>query len=302
MAEAIPMKFKSDDEEEEDMVESIPLRFKSDDENVAKATSAKTRVSTYKEGMADIIPVIFDVDMLNDIPAPLKIDEDMIDISVFEESKIIDEDEDKKPIEKNNFVVVKGAKFKSHEFALSRASFILKDWIKGTLKLPIPTEILKSVFLDEREGEEMVSKVGFNIKSQKKFLNEVLDWMIEDHRSLYTSNRLSKVDIKNICFRKLASCFNKSNLDIQTKITEDNMPNKKMLARLLNCSETLAECFRHIEIEGLRCAILYNKTRKIRQYCDCCIEMYIREDLRKHKHKEFPKKFVNHYNSTGLLI
>lgn len=190
----------------------------------------------------------------------------------------------------------------SNYYALGRASYLLRDWIKGNSELPIPRKTLDSVFIDENNGKQIKDQMEIDENLQRKFLDDILENMIEASRSNYVANRLPAQYIKQSCFRKLADYFNTHDLDIQTEVTETNMPYIKDIAQLFDCSEKVAKCISYKEIEEMRKYILNLQESKKDEFCDCCIKIYISEDLKSHKKSGFVKDFAKKYNSTGKLI
>lgn len=188
-------------------------------------------------------------------------------------------------------------------YNIEEAILILKDWITKKNKLPIPNEFLKDL-LKNIQDENCITfneKMINDLILQEKFLNEIIEELINTHRLNYVSENFKILKLKDQCFRKMASYFNSPNLTIYTKVTKENRPSKKILSKLFRCKQEITECITNDEIEATRIVILIEQQNKLRHHCDCCILNYIKKDLKYHKNKDFPEKFSIFHNIFEML-
>ena len=120
---------------------------------------------------------------------------------------------------------------------------------------------------------------------------------VEFENSYVLANALTNLFNKNQCFRKLASKFNTSNLDILSTITKFNKPTYQEIAKIFDCSEQIASYVTVKTIEKFRKWILHYQKRELLKLCDCCIKTFIKEDLKVYKRRKFTKNLQSVLNN-----
>ena len=194
--------------------------------------------------------------------------------------------------------------FKNYYLNLGHVSYILRDWIKSKKQLPIPCELIDSVFTIDYDGdlESLKQSMKKDVDFQKMFLDHIIDNLVDETRCNFVSEKLNHFYIRDRCFRELAGIFNTNNLDINTKVTAENMPETDSIIKLLRCTKEIAECITPKELDTIRKFILHQNEIQKNSTCDCCIQTYISKDIKVHKKKKFAKKFVAQYNSSKTLV
>ena len=196
--------------------------------------------------------------------------------------------------------------FKNFYLNLGHVSYILRDWIKNKSQLLIPSELIDCVFTINYNGDLNSFKTQMKLDEhlQRKFLDHILDSLLNESRYNFVSERLNHLYIRDRCFRELASIFNSKNSDINTKVTSENVPSVTSIMKLFRCSRQIAECITPEEMDAARQFILHQHEIRCKSMCDCCIQTYISKDIDLNTKNKFSssKKFVKRYNLSNSLV
>ena len=180
-------------------------------------------------------------------------------------------------------------------------SDVLKEWIERPYDdyfvfTSIPLKLLdKFVYVDEWRTE-----LYLDTKLQKKFVHYVIKVLLKQVKSQYVHTYVGDLNFESQCFRKGAALFNSNNLNLFSTVTEENLPEIETVNRMFKNAVPDPNFITPNDVEMYRQYFLsHYETDKLKK-CDCCIQMYIKEDLAKHEDEQFKRIFPQLYRLEGL--
>lgn len=180
-------------------------------------------------------------------------------------------------------------------------SDILKEWIQTPYGddfyfTYIPKNILNEfIYVDQWKNE-----LFLDLKLQKKFIHHVIHILLNQAKEKYVDDFSSNLHFQSKCFRNGASKFNSKNLNLFSTVTKKNMPNSELLRRMFGNKIPHPEYITPKNVDKYRLYFLAHYQMYKHKNCDCCIQMYIREDLKKHNDESFKRIFPQLYKLEGL--
>ena len=198
-------------------------------------------------------------------------------------------------------------------YDVRHAAYVLKEWLKPAFLLKeyemkiIPADQLKKIFSDpdDVEGASFVEKLRYDLTLQRKFLKWIHLASTELGRRTLVQEYLSEWEKQSQCFSALASCFNTKDCSIFTPITEFNMPDVEKLRQLINGTNRVEDYYLPNillpeDVERIRIWILKTFELRRQETCECCLESYLKFELKSHPDPNFRQRFNNVAKTGGL--
>jgi len=198
-------------------------------------------------------------------------------------------------------------------YDVRHAAYILREWLKPAflqkeyeIKI-IPADQLKKVFSDpdDVEGNCFVDRLRYDLNLQRKFLKWIHLASTEIGRRTLVQEYLSEWEKQPQCFSALASCFNTKDCSLFTPITAFNMPDVEKLRQLINGTNRVEDYYLPNillpeDVERIRIWILKTFELRRQETCECCLESYLKFELKSHPDPNFRQRFNNVAKTGGL--